>query len=61
MIRPCYLDVDLVPRMKKLWWYPYSGNFAPMSAFGDLIHGSRLFQRIAAALRSLPMLLHPRR
>ena len=36
LVRPRYLDVDLAPRMKKLWWYPYAGNFAPMSAFAEL-------------------------
>jgi acyl-CoA reductase-like NAD-dependent aldehyde dehydrogenase len=61
LVRPCYLDVDLAPRMKKLWWYPYAGNFAPMSAFAESIHASGLRRRLAAALRSLPLLRHPRR
>lgn len=53
MVRPVYLDVDLAPRMKKLWWYPYAGNFAPMSSFTELVHGSGI-RRLTAALRSLP-------
>jgi succinate-semialdehyde dehydrogenase/glutarate-semialdehyde dehydrogenase len=61
LLRPVYLDVDLVPRMKKLWWYPYAGNFAPMAAFTDLIHASTLRRRFAAALQSIPAFLHPRR
>jgi acyl-CoA reductase-like NAD-dependent aldehyde dehydrogenase len=60
LVRPVYLDVDLAPRMKKLWWYPYAGNFAPMSAFAALVHSSGL-RRLAAALRTLPLLRHPRR
>jgi succinate-semialdehyde dehydrogenase/glutarate-semialdehyde dehydrogenase len=61
MLRPCYLDVDLAPRMKKLWWYPYAGNFAPMSAFVDFVHAAGIRRRLTAALRSIPMLGHPRR
>jgi succinate-semialdehyde dehydrogenase/glutarate-semialdehyde dehydrogenase len=61
MIRPCYLDVDLAPRMKKLWWYPYSGNFAPMSAFAEMVHGTGAFRRLSAALRSIPLILRRRR
>ncbi|MGC2208925.1 MAG: aldehyde dehydrogenase family protein [Candidatus Korobacteraceae bacterium] len=61
LVRPVYLDVDLAPRMKKLWWYPYANNFAPMSAFAEIVHPSSLFRRLAAALRTLPMLRNPRR
>jgi succinate-semialdehyde dehydrogenase/glutarate-semialdehyde dehydrogenase len=61
LVRPRYLDVDLIPRMKKLWWYPYAGNFAPLAAFTDLVHASGLRRRLASALRSLPAFLHPRR
>jgi succinate-semialdehyde dehydrogenase/glutarate-semialdehyde dehydrogenase len=61
LVRPVYLDVDLTPRMKKLWWYPYAGNFAAMSAFAEFIHASSLRRRLAAALESIPALLHRRR
>jgi len=61
MIRPRYLDVDLLPRMKKLWWYPYSGLFAPMAAFMDFVHAPGLGRRLAALLRTIPMLLIRRR
>ena len=47
--------------MKKLWWYPYAGNFAPMSAFADFVHATGLRRRLTAALRSVPAFLHPRR
>jgi succinate-semialdehyde dehydrogenase/glutarate-semialdehyde dehydrogenase len=61
LIRPVYLDVDLAPRMKKLWWYPYAGNFAAMSGFAELIHASSLRRRLAGALQSLPAFFHRRR
>ena len=60
LVRPVYLDIDLAPRMKKLWWYPYAGNFAPMSAFAEIVHATGL-RRLAAALRTLPLLRKPRR
>jgi succinate-semialdehyde dehydrogenase/glutarate-semialdehyde dehydrogenase len=60
MVRACYLDVDLAPRMKKLWWYPYAGNFVAMSAFMDLIHGEGVRRRLLGALRSIPAFLHAR-
>jgi len=61
MLRPCYLDVDLAPRMKKLWWYPYAGNFAPMSAFVEFVHAAGIRRRLAAALRSISAFARPRR
>jgi succinate-semialdehyde dehydrogenase/glutarate-semialdehyde dehydrogenase len=61
MLRPVYLDIDLLPRMKKLWWYPYAGNFAAMSAFTDLVHAPTLRRRLAAAIRSIPAFFHRRR
>ncbi|MDR3763484.1 MAG: aldehyde dehydrogenase family protein [Acidobacteriota bacterium] len=54
-VRPQFVDVDLAPRMKKLWWYPYAGNFAPMKAFIEMAHGKGL-RRLRAALASLPLL-----
>ena len=53
LVAPLYLDVDLMPRMKKLWWYPYAGSAAPMSAFAELVHAPGLGRRLRAALRSL--------
>ena len=60
LVAPIYLDVDLMPRMKKLWWYPYGGIAAPMSAFTELVHAQGLGRRLSAALRSLPLLLKRR-
>jgi succinate-semialdehyde dehydrogenase/glutarate-semialdehyde dehydrogenase len=61
LVSPRYLDVDLAPRMKKLWWYPYAGMFAPMSSFADLVHASGLRRRLAAALRTRSLFHQPRR
>lgn len=54
LVRPVYLDVDLAPRTKKLWWYPYAGNFTAMSSFTELVHASGTRRRLLAALRALP-------
>jgi acyl-CoA reductase-like NAD-dependent aldehyde dehydrogenase len=61
LVAPRYLDIDLAPRMKKLWWYPYAGSFAPMSAFADFAHASGIGRRLASILRFLPLLKKPRR
>ncbi len=53
LVAPIYLDVDQMPRMKKLWWYPYAGNAEPMGAFTELVHAPGLGRRLGAALRSL--------
>ena len=53
LVAPIYLDVDLTPRMKKLWWYPYAGIAAPMGAFTELVHASGVGRRLRAALASL--------
>jgi len=59
LARSFYVDVDLAPRMKKLWWYPYSGSFAPMAAFADLLHGAGI-GRLSAVRRALPVLFRRR-
>ncbi len=56
LVAPIYLDVDQMPRMKKLWWYPYAGNAEPMGAFTELVHAPGLGRRLSAALRSLGLL-----
>jgi acyl-CoA reductase-like NAD-dependent aldehyde dehydrogenase len=41
MVRVKYIDADLTPGMKKLWWYGYGETFArQMNAFVDLLFGS---------------------
>ncbi len=38
MVRVKYLDIDLMPGMKKVWWYGYGESFArQMEGFVDLL------------------------
>jgi succinate-semialdehyde dehydrogenase/glutarate-semialdehyde dehydrogenase len=47
MVRLKYLDVDLAPGMKKVWWYGYGRNFArQMAGFLDMQFARRLGTRI---------------
>jgi len=40
MVQVKYVDVDLMPRMKKIWWYGYSAMFQrQMSGFIDMLFG----------------------
>ena len=61
LVRPRYVDVDLMPSMKKLWWYPYAQNFQPMAAFVDMLHQPGLLARLRASLKTIPLLLRRRR
>ncbi len=61
LVRPRYVDVDMMPRMKKLWWYPYAQNFQPMAAFVDMLHQPGLMARLRASLKTIPLLLRRRR
>ena len=43
MVQVKYVDVDLLPRMPKVWWYGYGLNFQrQMSGFIDMLFGSGL-------------------
>jgi succinate-semialdehyde dehydrogenase/glutarate-semialdehyde dehydrogenase len=61
LLNPTYIDQDLLPGMKKLWWFPYAGNFAAMSAFTEMLYAKGLRRRLAAALGALPAFWHKRR
>jgi acyl-CoA reductase-like NAD-dependent aldehyde dehydrogenase len=53
MIRLKYLDVDLTPGMKKVWWYGYGGAFArQMEGFLDFQFARGLGKRLRGALRA---------
>jgi acyl-CoA reductase-like NAD-dependent aldehyde dehydrogenase len=48
-----HLDVDLVPRMKKVWWYGYGGMFArQMEGFLDFEFARGLGKRLRGGLRA---------
>lgn len=53
MVRLKYLDSDLMPGMKKVWWYGYGESFArQMEGFLDLQFARGVWQRLRGALRS---------
>jgi succinate-semialdehyde dehydrogenase/glutarate-semialdehyde dehydrogenase len=58
MVRVKYLDSDLVPRMKKIWWFGYGEEFgAEMESFLDLSYARPLRQKLKAGVRSAGALL----
>lgn len=53
MVWPKYVDSDLMPRMKKLWWYGYGpAFFQQMSGFIELLFNKDLTKRLRGAIRS---------
>jgi succinate-semialdehyde dehydrogenase/glutarate-semialdehyde dehydrogenase len=51
MVQVKYVDVDLLPHMKKVWWYGYGASFyRQMSGFIDMLFGSSLGARIKGSL-----------
>lgn len=53
MVWPKYVDSDLMPRMKKLWWYGYGSSFREqMSGFIDLLFGKSLINKAKGAAKS---------
>src|SRR5215472_2663020 len=53
MVWPKYVDSDLMPRMKKLWWYGYGPAFSQqMGGFIELLFASNLTKRMQGAIRS---------
>jgi succinate-semialdehyde dehydrogenase/glutarate-semialdehyde dehydrogenase len=57
MVRTKYIDVDLVPRIKKPWWYGY-GLRMPSAAEGflDLQFARAMRRRLIGGIRSLPLI-----
>lgn len=53
MVWPKYVDSDLMPRMKKLWWYGYGPAFVQqMGGFIELLFNKSLTKRLRGAIRS---------
>ena len=51
MVRLKYMDVDLMPGMKKVWWYGYGMNFSQqMNGFLDMQFARGLTARLRGAL-----------
>jgi acyl-CoA reductase-like NAD-dependent aldehyde dehydrogenase len=54
MVRLKYLDSDLMPGMKKVWWYGYGMNFSrQMEGFIDVQFARDLRTRLRGALRAI--------
>jgi acyl-CoA reductase-like NAD-dependent aldehyde dehydrogenase len=53
MVRLKYVDVDLMPAMKKVWWYGYGEQFArQMDGFLDMQFARGVAARVRGALRA---------
>jgi len=58
MVRIKYLDSDLLPRIKKPWWYGYGGNLNnAIEGFLDFQFARNLQTRMRGAVRSRGLLL----
>ncbi len=58
MVRLKYLDSDLVPGMKKVWWYGYSARFArQMEGFLDFQFARGWRKRLRGGLRAAGIVL----
>jgi len=54
MVRIKYVDSDLLPRMRKLWWFGYGVNFAQqIEGFVDFLFSRGWGRRIRGGLRSM--------
>ena len=54
MVRLKYVDVDLMPGMKKVWWYSYGMNFLQqMEGFLDLQFARDLARRLRGARKAI--------
>ena len=62
MVRLKYLDVDRLPRVKKLWWYGYGESFTRhMEGFVDFQFARGMGRRVTGALRSIGALRDKKR
>jgi acyl-CoA reductase-like NAD-dependent aldehyde dehydrogenase len=53
MVRLKYLDSDLVPRMKKIWWFGYGKGFTgEIEGFLDLLYARPLREKLKAGVRA---------
>jgi len=54
MVRIKYVDSDLLPRVRKVWWFGYGGEFArQMEGFVDFLFSGSWAGRIGGGLRSM--------
>src|SRR3984957_8834585 len=61
MVRIKYVDIDLMPRMKKVWWHGYRENFRrQMEGFLDLQFARKFSARLRGAFRAAGVLRRKR-
>lgn len=61
MVTQKYLDVEMLPRMKKLWWFGYSERFEKqMHGFVDMLFAPGVAGRALGALKTTPALWRKR-
>ena len=54
MVRAKYIDVDLLPRMPKVWWFGYGDAFyAQMRGFIDFLFSRSVAKRISGGMQAL--------
>jgi hypothetical protein len=52
MVSVKHVDTDLLPRMKKIWWFGYGDAFAgEMEGFLDLLYAQPLWEKLKAGVR----------
>jgi succinate-semialdehyde dehydrogenase/glutarate-semialdehyde dehydrogenase len=53
MVRVKYVDSDLLPGIKKIWWFGYGSVFASeMESFLDLLYARRMREKLKAGMRA---------
>jgi len=54
MVRLKYVDTDLMPGMKKMWWYGYGMKFSQqMEGFLEMQFAGKVGERLRGALRAV--------
>ena len=53
MVRVKYVDTDLLPKMKKVWWFGYGSDFGPqMESFLDMLFARPMRERVKGMVGS---------
>jgi acyl-CoA reductase-like NAD-dependent aldehyde dehydrogenase len=57
MVQVKYVDTDLMPRMKKVWWFAYGAPYAQqMGGFAALLFGRKWGEKLNGALGAIGLL-----
>jgi hypothetical protein len=57
MVRVKYMDVDLMPGIKKPWWYGYGASMSKAAgAFLDFQFTAKIGSRLIGGMRSIPLI-----